>query len=66
MIIQSVAGLLIFASLAWLLSENREKSKVKIALIGIIIQLLVGLILLKLPFFREFFLLLNRLVFSLE
>jgi CNT family concentrative nucleoside transporter len=66
MIIQSVAGLLIFAGLAWLLSENREKAKVKIALIGIIIQLLVGLILLKLPFFREFFLLLNRLVLSLE
>jgi len=65
MIIQSVAGLLVFAGLAWLISENRRAAKIKIALIGILLQLLIGLILLKLPLFREFFLLLNRLVLSL-
>ena len=66
MIIQSVAGLLTFAGIAWLLSENRKQVKLNMAVIGIVIQLLVGLILLKIPIFREFFLLLNRLVLSLE
>ena len=54
MIIQSVAGLLIFTGLAWLMSENRKEAKFKIAVIGIVLQLLVGLLLLKLPVFREF------------
>lgn len=66
MMIQSIAGLVIFAGLAWLMSENRKKSNLKFALIGIALQLLVGLLLLKLPVFREFFLLLNRVVLSLE
>jgi CNT family concentrative nucleoside transporter len=66
MMIQSMAGLLVFAGLAWLMSENRKETKIKIALIGIGLQLLVGLLLLKLPVFREFFLLLNRVVLSLE
>ena len=63
---QSITGLLIFAGLAWLMSENRKKAKLQIAAVGIVIQLLVGLLLLKLPVCREFFLLLNRLVWSLE
>ena len=66
MIIQSIAGLLVFAGIAWCMSENRKQVNLKIPVIGIIIQLLIGLILLKLPIFREFFLLLNRLVLSLQ
>ena len=66
MIIQSITGLLTFAGIAWLLSENRKQAKLKMAVIGIVLQLLVGLILLKAPLFRDFFLLLNRLVLSLE
>jgi len=66
MIFQSIAGLLIFAAIAWSMSESRKQAKLKIAVIGIVLQLLVGLILLKLPFFRDFFLLLNRAVMSLE
>jgi len=66
MIIQSIAGLLIFAGLAWLMSENRKAAGIKMAVLGIVLQLLVGLVLLKLPIFRDFFLLLNRLVLSLE
>jgi CNT family concentrative nucleoside transporter len=57
MIVQSIAGLFIVAGLTWLMSENRKEAKLKIAGIGIVIQLLVGLLLLKLPVFREFFLL---------
>ena len=66
MIFQSIAGLLTFAGIAWLLSENRKQVKLNMAVIGIVLQLLVGLILLKVPIFRDFFLLLNRLVLSLE
>ena len=66
MIIQSVAGLLVFTGIAWCLSENRKHIPLKITIVGISIQLLVGLLLLKLPMFREFFLLLNRMVLTLQ
>ena len=66
MIFQSIAGLLVFTAIAWLLSEERKVIKFKIVIVGILLQLVVGLILLKLPIFRDFFLLLNRLVLSLE
>ena len=66
MIFQSLAGLMSFAAIAWLMSENRKQVKLKRAVIGILLQLMVGLILLKIPIFRDFFLLLNRLVLSLE
>ena len=66
MIIQSIAGLVVFAAFAWLISENRKRINVKIVLIGIGLQLVVGFVLLKLPMFREFFLYLNRLVLFLE
>jgi CNT family concentrative nucleoside transporter len=66
MVIQSIAGLLVFAAIAWCLSENRRQVSLKIPIAGILIQLAVGVILLKLPIFREFFLLLNRLVLSLQ
>jgi len=66
MIAQSLAGLLVFTGFAWLISENRTKVNFKIIIAGIVIQLVVGLILLKLPVFRNFFISLNRLVLSLE
>ncbi|MGD8344561.1 MAG: nucleoside transporter C-terminal domain-containing protein [Desulfobacterales bacterium] len=66
MAIQSIAGILVFAGIAWCLSENRRRVSPMIPLVGIAIQLAVGLILLKLSVFREFFLLLNRLVLSLQ
>jgi len=66
MIFQSIAGMIVFAVIAWSMSENRRQVKLKVAVTGIVIQLLVGLILLKLPLFRDFFLLLNRVVLSLE
>jgi len=40
--------------------------KLNMAVIGIVLQVLVGLILLKIPIFRDLFLVLNRLVLSLE
>ena len=66
MVFQSLAGLVVFAVFAWLISENRKRINIKIVCLGIGLQLVIGLILLKLPIFREFFLYLNRLVLSLE
>jgi len=66
MIIQSIAGLLVFSGIAWTISENHKKVKVKLVVAGIAVQLVIGFILLKLPVFRSFFISLNHLVLSLE
>ncbi|MEA3279406.1 MAG: nucleoside transporter C-terminal domain-containing protein [Thermodesulfobacteriota bacterium] len=66
MILQGIAGLAAFTFIAWIISENRRKISLKIICIGIVIQLALGFVLLHLPVFREFFLLLNRLVLTLE
>ena len=66
MVLQSIAGLIVFCLVAWLISENRKKIRPQIILIGIGLQLAVGVILLKLPLFREFFLFLNQMVLTLE
>lgn len=66
MIAQSIAGLVLFVGTAWLISENRTKVSFKIIIAGILIQFVLGLILLKVPVFRNFFISLNRIVLSLE
>ena len=66
MTLQSTAGIVAFTALAWLISENRRKVSLKIVCIGIVVQLAVGFVLLKLPIFRDFFLFLNRFVLALE
>jgi CNT family concentrative nucleoside transporter len=64
--LQSAAGIVMFGLVALALSENRSRIGLKTAFIGIGLQFVVGLLLLKLSLFRTFFLLLNRLVLSLE
>ncbi len=64
--IQGIAGLMAFTALAWILSENRSKVSLKLIIIGIGGQLLLGLILLKLPIFQQMFLTLNTVVLALE
>jgi CNT family concentrative nucleoside transporter len=66
MVAQSIAGLLVFAGAAWLISENRRRVRITTVLAGIAIQLTVAFILLKLPVCRDFFISLNQLVLSLE
>jgi CNT family concentrative nucleoside transporter len=65
-VLQSMFGLVAFVVLAWLVSENRTQVSLKVILGGIGVQLLVGVILLKLPFFRHLFLALNSVVLALE
>jgi CNT family concentrative nucleoside transporter len=66
MMIQSIAGLAAFAFFAWLISENRSQVRLKPVVIGIAVQLATCFILLKMPILRDFFMLLNKIVFSLE
>lgn len=64
--LHSAAGFLLFAALAWGISENRKAVRLKNAGMGLLLQLLMGILLLKLPICRDFFLMLNRLVLFLE
>jgi len=65
-ILQSLMGLAAFVGLAWLISEKPGKVNIRLIIVGLVIQLLIGVLLLKLPLFRDFFLALNRMVLSLE
>ena len=66
MIVQGILGLAAFVFLAWLMSENRRKVSARMILTGLGLQLVVGVILLKLSFFRAIFLQLNKAVTALE
>ena len=66
MVFQGLAGLAVFVLLAWLMSENRKQVSLKLIGIGIGVQLIIGLILLKATIFRQLFLLLNDGVMVLE
>ncbi len=64
--LQSSAGIPAFIFMAFLISENRRQVSFRIVATGVLVQLVVGFILLRLPVFRDFFLMLNRAVLSLE
>ena len=66
MLFQALLGLLVFTGIAWLASENRRGVRYMTALTGVIVQLAVAGILLYVPFFKTFFLLLNNAVLALE
>jgi concentrative nucleoside transporter, CNT family len=65
-VLRSFTGLLAFAFFAWILSENRRKVNLKTVIIGLSGQIVIAVILLKLPFFKDLFFSLNNLVLSLE
>jgi CNT family concentrative nucleoside transporter len=66
MLFQALLGLLVFTGIAWLASENRRGVRYTTVLTGVIVQLSVAGILLYVPFFKKFFLLLNNAVLALE
>src|SRR6266513_3304848 len=61
----SVAGFMVFAGIAWLLSSNRRKIAWKTIFWGIALQLLIGLIIFRLPVSHRLFLWLNDAVLVL-
>ncbi len=63
---QSMAGLVVFIGIAWTLSDNRRQVRWKAVGAGLALQLGLGLLLLKIPWFKSVFLALNRVVLSLE
>ena len=65
-ICQSILGLIIFLSIAWIISENRNKVNFKFVIKGVLIQILIAVLLLKLPFLKVIFLSLNKIVVALE
>lgn len=66
MVMQSAAGLVVFTLLAWVLSENRKRVRLRTVLVGVGMQLAIAALLLNLPLFLAFFQALNRAVLSLE
>src|SRR5512141_1832009 len=66
MLLQSLLGLLVFTGIAWLISEKRKEVQYTTALTGVAVQLGIAGILLFVPVFKKFFLLLNSVVFALE
>ncbi len=64
--VQSAFGLFTFVLIAWALSENRRAVRPRLVLAGIGLQLGLALVLLKMPMFTDFFLLLNKAAEALE
>jgi CNT family concentrative nucleoside transporter len=65
-IVQGLLGLAAFVMFAWLMSENRKNISLRMILTGIGLQLSIGVVLLKLEFFRSIFIYLNKAVTALE
>lgn len=66
MILQSVLGLIVFVGIAWAMSENRRRMPLRIVGAGLALQLVIGVLLLKLSLLRDFFLALNGVIVALE
>lgn len=64
--IQSLFGLLVLTAMAWGMSEKRRVPQWRNIGIGLGLQFLLALLLLKWALFREFFILLNGAVLALE
>ncbi|MFN2437380.1 MAG: Na+ dependent nucleoside transporter N-terminal domain-containing protein, partial [Desulfotignum sp.] len=54
-IFQGIAGLVAFVGLAWIISENRGQVKIKTIAMGVGLQLLLALVLLKIPLLGQGF-----------
>jgi CNT family concentrative nucleoside transporter len=63
---QGLLGLLVFMAIAWAISENRRGVRYTVALTGVMVQLSIAGVLLYVPFFNRFFLVLNNVVLALE
>ncbi len=64
--IQSLFGLFALSAFAWLLSEQRRAVSWRVVIVGLAMQIVLALLLLKLPLFKEMFLVLNRALLSLQ
>jgi len=65
-IVQSAFGLVALTALAWLFSENRLAASWKTVVAGLGLQIVIAVVLLKIPLFHDFFLALNDAVAALQ
>jgi len=63
---QSALGILVFLSIPWLLSENRQHVRIKNILAGLIVQFALAFIIFKVSFVQKLFLLLGQGVGALK
>ncbi|MBI4666016.1 MAG: nucleoside:proton symporter [Nitrospinae bacterium] len=66
MAIHGIFGLIALCGFAWLISENRKKVSFRMIFVGVGLQIILAASMLHLPLFKEFFLLLNKVVSILE
>jgi CNT family concentrative nucleoside transporter len=66
LIVQSIIGLAVFLLAAWLVGENRRRVAMGTILGGLGLQIVLGLLLLKLPLFKGVFFALNKVILALE
>ena len=64
--VRALLGIVSFLAIAWALSEDRRRARLRTALLGVALQLAVAAVLLRTPVFRGAFLLLNEAVLALE
>jgi CNT family concentrative nucleoside transporter len=64
--LQGVLGIIVFLAIAWVLSEKRSSVKLKTIFTGVVVQFAIAGILLYVPLFKRFFLLLNNVVLALD
>ena len=64
--IQSAFGLIVLLALTWAISENRRAAPWRIVISGVILMVVMAVLLLKVPLFKQFFLSLNDGLIALE
>ena len=64
--VQSSLGILLILSIAFLLSEDKRRINLRVLVAGVILQILLAFILIKIPVSQNLFLALNRMVEALE
>lgn len=63
---QGIIGIIALLGIAWAFSENRKARPWRLVIGGLGVQLVLALILLKIPVFRDVFLSLNNVVLALQ
>src|SRR5438552_18582755 len=64
--LQGVLGVIVFLTIAWIFSEKRSSVKLRTVLTGVVVQFAIAGILLYVPLFKRFFVVLNNVVLALD
>jgi len=64
--VQAFIGIIVFLAIAWLISEKRRMVRISTVITGVVVQFAIAALLLYVPLFQRFFLLLNNVVLALD